>query len=91
MNTHTPVEIVLGSKRFKSNPDTNLNLIPLIDSKQQELEEYDRTIDVNLNQVFDDERQACTVFRPTFSVDIVFFNAYTGTTNINGGKWVSTI
>ena len=87
MNTHSPIEVVLGSKRFKSNPDTNLNLIPLIDSKQQELEEYDRTIDVNLNQVFDDERQACTIFRPTFSVDIVFFNAYTGTTNINGTNY----
>ena len=32
-------------------------------------------------QTFDDERQKSTIFRPTFKVDYIYTNTYTGTTN----------
>jgi glucose-inhibited division protein A len=51
-----------------------------VDSKTNEITEYDRIASVNLATLFDDERQASTTFRPTFKVAPLYENAYTGTT-----------
>jgi hypothetical protein len=73
--------IILGSLKFKSSPDTDLLVnVPLIQNTKEKVE-YDRTIDINLEQVFDDERQSSTIFRPTCKFSVVFKNSYTGTTN----------
>lgn len=73
--------IILGSLRFKSSPDTNLLVnVPLLQNTKDKVE-YDRTIDINLEQVFDDERQSSTIFRPTCKFSVIFKNSYTGTTN----------
>ena len=45
--------------------------------------EYDRSQSISLAQVFDDERQASTIFRPTFKVSYLYDNTYTGSTNYN--------
>jgi hypothetical protein len=42
--------------------------------------EYDRSQSISLAQVFDEERQASTIFRPTFKVSYLYANVYTGTT-----------
>jgi hypothetical protein len=79
MNEST--NIILGSLRFKSSPDTDLLVnVPLIQTTKERVE-YDRTIDINLEQVFDEERQSSTIFRPTCKFSVIFKNSYTGTTN----------
>jgi len=72
--------IVLGSLRYKSasNIDSSLK-IPFIQSYKENVE-YDRTIDVNLAQLYDDERQSSTIFRPTAKIALYFKNSYVGKT-----------
>jgi hypothetical protein len=72
--------IVLGSLRYKSSPDTDLSLQVPFKSTQRELIEYDRTADINLQQVFQDERENSNSIRPSCKFQLVFKNAYTGTT-----------
>jgi hypothetical protein len=51
-----------------------------LQEQSQTLVEYDRTANVSLAQVFDEERQASTIFRPTFKVSYLYENLFTGTT-----------
>jgi hypothetical protein len=51
-----------------------------VDSKSNEITEYDRIASVNLAVQFDKERQESTTFRPTFKVSPIYNNAFTGTT-----------
>ena len=81
MSNRLDTKIILGSLRYKSAPDTNLLLnVPLIQQTKENVE-FDRVIDVNLEQVFDDERQSSTIFRPTCKFSVIFKNSYTGSTN----------
>lgn len=70
--------IILGSLRYKSasNIDNSIR-IPLKQSFRENVE-YDRTVDVNLAQVYDDERQKSDTIRPSFKVSLIFKNAYRG-------------
>jgi len=73
--------VVLGSLRFKSAPNTDLLFkIPFIQSSKI-ITEYDRSESISLSQVFDDERQRSTLFRPTSKFQILFNNSYNGSTN----------
>jgi hypothetical protein len=75
------IRIVLGSLRFKTATDTNLSIpTPLIQNTKN-LEEFDRSVDVNLVQIFNDERQKSTTFRPVCKFQVLFNNSYTGSTN----------
>jgi hypothetical protein len=81
MGNQKDLRVVLGSLRFKSASDTNLSFqVPLVQSEKQ-LTEYDRSYDFNLEQVYDDERQVSTLFRPTAKFTILFQNKYSGFTN----------
>ena len=64
------------------NQEVSLSL----ESKQQELTEYDRSQTISLADLYYDERQACTIFRPTFKITYLYDNTYTGTTNYNPFK-----
>jgi hypothetical protein len=76
--------IVLGSKRYKSAINTDLTVdIPLVNN-QKEIDEFDRSDIVDLSQIFDDERQGSNIFRLTTNVDLIFYNAYSGTTGAFG-------
>jgi hypothetical protein len=77
MNKYT---IVPSGLRYKGAPSVNQKISINLDEQSQEITEYDRSATVNLAQVYDDERQACTIFRPTFKVTYLYDNAYTGTT-----------
>ena len=73
--------VVLGSLRYKSASNTDLMFqVPFIQTSKQNVE-YDRNIDVDLAQLFDDERQKSDIFRPTCKFSILFSNSYTGSTN----------
>jgi hypothetical protein len=81
MGNRIDTRVILGSLRYKSAPDTNLMFnVPLVQTAQLNVE-FDRNIDVNLEQVFDDERQKSDIFRPTCKFSILFSNSYTGSTN----------
>ncbi len=77
MNNYT---IVPSNLRYKSAPFLDEQISLSLNSKQQELTEYDRSQTLSLAQVYDDERQSCTVFRPTFKISYLYANTYTGTT-----------
>lgn len=74
------VTIVPSKLRYKSAPSIDQQLKVPFESKSNELTEYDRIASVNLAQLFDDERQASTTFRPTFKIAPIYENSYTGTT-----------
>jgi len=76
--------IVLGSKKYKSAINTDLTVdIPLVNN-QKEIDEFDRSDIVDLSQIFDDERQSSNIFRLTTNMDLLFYNAYIGTTGAFG-------
>ncbi len=73
--------IVLGSLRYKSAPDTDLLLQVPLTGNQKLLTEYDRSIDINLNQVYQDERAKSDIFKPSCKFSILFKNSLAGRTN----------
>ena len=77
MNNYT---IIPSNLRYKSAPFVDEEISLSLNSKQQEITEYDRSQTLSLAQVYDDERQSCTVFRPTFKISYLYANTYTGTT-----------
>lgn len=80
MGNLNETRIVLGSLRYKSAPDTTIGLkVPLIQTFKENIE-FDRNINIDLQQVFNDERQKSTIFRPTAKFTLLFKNSYTGST-----------
>jgi hypothetical protein len=75
------IRIVLGSLRYKTATNTDLSIPTPLVQNSKNLQEFDRSVDVNLAQVFDDERQKSTTFRPVCKFQILFNNSYTGSTN----------
>jgi hypothetical protein len=75
------IRIVLGSLRFKTSTNTDLSIPTPLVQNSKNLQEFDRSIDVNLAQVFDNERQKSTTFRPVCKFQVLFNNSYTGFTN----------
>ena len=75
------IRIVLGSLRFKTATDTNFSIPTPLVQNTKNLEEFDRSVDVNLVQIFNDERQKSTTFRPVCKFQVLFNNSYTGSTN----------
>ena len=81
MGNRIDTTIVLGSLRYKSAPETELYLnVPLVQNSKIN-NEFDRSVNIKLQQVYDDERQSSTVFRPSGKFSIIFKNSYTGSTN----------
>jgi hypothetical protein len=78
MNKYT---IIPSNLSYKSAPIVDQELNINLDAQVQELVEYDRSATISLAQVFDDERQASTTFRPTFKVNYLYANGITGTTD----------
>jgi hypothetical protein len=77
MNKYT---LIPSGLRYKGAPSLDEELSLTLEEQSQQITEYDRTSTLNLAQVYDDERQGCTVFRPTFKVTYLYDNTYTGTT-----------
>jgi hypothetical protein len=75
------IRIVLGSLQYKIATNTDLSIPTPLVQNSKNIQEFDRSVDVNLVQVFDDERQKSTIFRPTCKFQLLYNNTYTGTTN----------
>jgi hypothetical protein len=74
-------EIIPSGIEFPLAPATDQKVTISLESSNIELTEYDRSVTVSLAQVYDDERQRSTIFRPTFKINYVYNNEYTGTTS----------
>jgi len=72
--------IIPSSQQYKSAPFVDQEISVTLEQQSQQIVEYDRSQSISLAQVFDDERQASTIFRPTFKVNYIYVNTYTGTT-----------
>ena len=73
--------VVLGSLRYKSASNTNLLFqIPLVQTAKENVE-FDRTLTIQLEELYDKERQKCTIFRPTAKLSLLFSNIYSGFTD----------
>jgi hypothetical protein len=81
MGNNKDIRIVLSKLRYKSSPELSYGVnIPFVQTTN-EIIEYDRTSNISLAQVFDDERQKSTIFRPVCKFSILFKNSYVGNTN----------
>ena len=77
MNKYT---IIPSGQEYKSAPFVDQDISITLEQQAQQIIEYDRSQSINLAQIYDDERQSCSIFRPTFKVTYVYANTYTGTT-----------
>ena len=78
MGNRDDIRIVLGSLRYKTATNTDLSIpTPLVQTAKT-VQEFDRSIDINLAQLFRDEREKSTVFRPVCKFALLFDNAYSG-------------
>ena len=81
MSNREDTRIVLGSLRYKTASNTDLGLkVPFIQTTKENVE-FDRSLNINLGQLYDDERQTSTNFRPSCKFSILFKNSYTGFSN----------
>ena len=78
MNKYT---IIPSSLQYKSAPLVDQEISLNLEEQSQQITEYDRSQSISLAQIYDDERQICTIFRPTFKVNYVYANTYVGTTD----------
>lgn len=73
--------IIPSSLQYQSAPSTDQKVSITLEEKQQQITEYDRNATISLSDVFDGERQASTIFRPTFKVSYLYANTLTGSTS----------
>jgi hypothetical protein len=74
-------QIIPSNLKYKNAPFVDEEITLTLEGKQQEITEYDRSSTLNLAQVYDDERQSCRIYRPTFKLTYLYANTYTGTTD----------
>lgn len=77
MNRYNSIPSIL---QYRASPSVDQSIQIGLEQGQREIIEYDRTSTVALSQVYDNERQASTTFRPTFKVVYLYDNTYSGTT-----------
>jgi hypothetical protein len=77
MNKYT---IIPSNLKYKGAPAIDEEVSFTLEEQSQQITEYDRSSTINLAQIYDDERQQCTVFRPTFKITYLYDNTYTGST-----------
>lgn len=77
MNNFT---IIPSGLKYQGSPSVDERVTITLNQNSQQITEYDKSTTISLAQVYDDERQACTVFRPTFKVNYLYDNTYVGST-----------
>jgi len=86
MRKQDDIRIVLGSKRFagSANVDEQINLNLVGD--RRELVQGDRSTIVNINDIFESERQLSNLFRLSGKITNIFENSVSGRTQYNPFK-----
>jgi hypothetical protein len=81
MGNESNTKIVLSTLRYKSSPIVD-NMVDVgLSQTSKESVEFDRSNTIDLAQVFENERQASTTFRPVTKITYLFKNTYYGHTN----------
>jgi hypothetical protein len=73
--------IVLSRKKYKSAPNVSSMIDIPFNQNTKNITEYDRSENIDLNEVFNNERQNSNKFRPLTKVTFLFKNTYVGETN----------
>ena len=73
--------IIPSNFLYKSAPFVDEKVSITLNQTSQQIVEYDRSSTLSLAQVYNDERQATQIFRPTFKVTYLYANTYSGTTD----------
>jgi len=73
--------IIPSKLKYKSAPAVDQKIDITLNQTSKLNTEFDRITTVSLPQVYDNERQLCEIFRPTFQISYIYSNAYTGTTS----------
>jgi hypothetical protein len=74
------ITIIKGDLRYKGANDVDFRIQIPLDNTAKEMDENDKNLTLGLQQLFDRERNECTVFRPTAKLTWLFSNSYTGLT-----------
>ena len=72
MGIDSQTSVVLGNLRYKSSQDQGVFANVPLEQTVKEIVEFDRNVDLNLETVFDDERQESTIFRPICKYSLIF-------------------
>lgn len=72
--------IIPSKLQFPNAPSDFQSVQISLDQKQQLITEYDRSATISLEQVYDQERQSSSIFRPTFKISYLYGNTITGST-----------
>ena len=81
MSNESEIRIVLGSERSAGSVDRDVSILPPLIGDRRELIEGDRSILVNQQNIFDQERQSSDKFRVAGKITNVFDNTVTGKTS----------
>lgn len=73
--------IIPSELQYQSAPSVDQKLTVSLEESPKTLVEYDRNTNVSLAQVFEDERNDSSIFRPTFKFSYLYENTLTGTTS----------
>jgi hypothetical protein len=73
--------IILSRKKYKSAPNVGSMIDVPFNQNTKNITEYDRSENIDLNDVFNNERQNSNKFRPLTKVTFLFKNTYVGETN----------
>lgn len=73
--------VIKSNQIYKGAPEVDYQVPATLEQNTKLLIETDRIATLSLAELFDTERQASTIFRPTFKVDFLYKNNYVGTTN----------
>ena len=74
------ITIIKGDLRYKGANDLDFRLQIPLDNTIKEIDENDKNLTLGLQQLFDKERNDCTIFRPTCKFSWIFSNSYVGIT-----------
>ena len=88
MNNSNEIKIIKGSLRYAGAPEVDSKISVELNSSLKEMTEYDRNLLVDLENLFDRERQECDTFVPTCKFTFIFENSYSGVTGPKTGPYV---
>ena len=64
--------IVPSKLRYKSAPSTDQKVAISLNNTVELNNEFDRIRTVSLSELYDEERQSCEIFRPTFQLNYIY-------------------
>ena len=86
MRNDNEIRIVLGSKQYAGNTDKDIWIQPSLIGDRREFIEGDRSINVNQQVLFDNERQKSDKFRIAGKITNIFNNTLSGKTSYDPFK-----